>query len=120
LVPPHGERPAERLLAITLTGVALSGLMELVSTPLSGLTAALLTEMRPDRIVTPLFSGGVDATLVVERLEALNYRGAITVIGPPLPRPALVQAELRALGPGLRLTLISREDLPSQLGGKSR
>jgi hypothetical protein len=39
-------------------------------------------------------------------LQALGFGGAITVLSPRLPRPLLVEAELRALGPGHRLTLL--------------
>lgn len=71
------------------------------------LTAQVLTARQPGLIVLPLFSAGYDATAAVEQLEALGYRGRITVLAPPLPRPALVERELRALGPGARLVLIS-------------
>jgi len=116
------DSPPERVLAVTLTGPAQSGSADMVCTPLSGLTSDLLAQVRPDRVLTPLFSGGLDATTVIERLEELGYKGPITVIGPTLPRPTLVETELRALGPGARLVLVSRDDPPPpvQLGGRSR
>lgn len=82
-------------------------LPEAVSRAASELSAALLAEVAPARIVLPLFSGSCDAMSVIEELEALGYRGQILVIAPPLPRPALVERELRAAGPGERLVLIT-------------
>ena len=44
---------------------------------------------------------------MVEALMHLGYAGAISVIAPRLPDRAMVERELRALGPGLRLRLVS-------------
>jgi hypothetical protein len=71
------------------------------------LSAALLAETRPERIVLPLFAGPGDVMVVIEQLEALGYAGQIVIIAPKLPRPELVERELRALGPGGRLALIT-------------
>lgn len=71
------------------------------------LSAALLAELCPERIVLPLFTGSCDAMSVIEQLEALRYAGKIVVIAPPLPKPALVERELRGAGPGDRLTLVT-------------
>lgn len=71
------------------------------------LSAALLAELAPDRVVMPLFAGSCDALGVIEQLEALQYQGLILVIAPPLPRPALVERELRAAGPGERVILVT-------------
>jgi hypothetical protein len=68
---------------------------------------ALLAELRPGRIIMPLFAAGYDAMAAVEILEQLGFGGQISVIAPDLPRPRLVERELRALGPGLRLSLIT-------------
>lgn len=71
------------------------------------LSAALLAQVAPARIVLPLFAGPCDAMTVIEQLEALGYRGMIVVIAPPLPKPALVERELRGAGPGDRLFLVT-------------
>ena len=71
------------------------------------LTAEVLQNLGPTHIYLPLFASGYDAIAAVEVLEKLGYFGKITVIAPNLPRPRLVERELRTLGPGLRLTLIS-------------
>ena len=74
---------------------------------LSDLTAQILSALAPSLIILPLFSSGHDAMTVIERLEDLGYGGRLTVLAPELPKPRLVERELRALGPGARLTLIS-------------
>lgn len=71
------------------------------------LTAKILSALQPGLIILPLFNGSQDAAGAVERLEELGYAGRITVLAPTLPRPGLVEHELRALGPGERLVLIS-------------
>ena len=71
------------------------------------LTRALLQDLAPTTVVMPLFSADLDALAMVEVLEEFAFRGRILVIAPPLPRPQLVERELRALGPGPRLLLVS-------------
>ena len=43
--------------------------------------------------------------MVIERLDALGFRGRVRVLCPPLPSLQLVQAELAALAPGIDVTL---------------
>lgn len=71
------------------------------------LTAAYLAEVAPELVVLPLFSIQQDAVTMVEALMSLGYGGAISVMAPRLPDRAMVERELRALGPGLRLRLIA-------------
>ena len=73
----------------------------------SDLGPALLTELQPTRIILPLFAADYDAMAAIEQLQRLQFAGQITVIAPDLPRPRLVERELRASGPGARLSLIS-------------
>ena len=68
--------------------------------------AGFLASVQPGFVIVPLFAAAFDAMMVVERLEALGYAGRIAVVAPALPKPALVEAELRGLGPGARLVLI--------------
>ena len=71
------------------------------------LNAGFLAEIAPELVVLPLFSPHQDATTMVEALMALGYAGAISVMAPRLPDRAMVERELRALGPGTRLRLVS-------------
>lgn len=71
------------------------------------LDADLLADLMPSVVVTRLFAGYYDAVSVIERLAELDYTGRIFVIAPALPRPHLVEHELRAAGPGARLMLVT-------------
>lgn len=99
---------AETLLCVDPgdAGLLHDDLGRIVSAALPQITAQLLASLRPDRVICALFGPAQDAYAVVEQLESLGYDGAITVLCPDLPRPKLVEAELRAIGPGLRLTLL--------------
>ena len=71
------------------------------------LTPDLLAATSPSMILLPLFAASYDAVAAVERLQELGYTGKLTILAPELPKPRLVERELRNLGPGTRLTLIS-------------
>lgn len=82
-----------------------------MTTHLQALNHAVLQQTDPQLVICALFApgsadSGADVVALIERLQALGYAGRIAVLGPDLPRPDLVQAELRALGPGERLTLL--------------
>jgi hypothetical protein len=76
-------------------------------THLSELTAQFLADHAPKLIILPLFAAQYDAMTAIEMLETLGYSSQIAVLAPKLPKPKLVEAELRGLGPGARLTLIT-------------
>jgi len=83
----------------------------LITTYLHALDGNVLRDANPDLVICALFapesiSGGADVVAIIGRLQTLGYNGRIAVLAPDIPRPDLVQAELRALGPGERLTLI--------------
>ena len=78
---------------------------EIAGTAFADLNARLLAALRPDVVVSPLFGAEFDAGMVIERLDALGFRGRVRVLCPPLPSLQLVQAELAALAPGIDVTL---------------
>lgn len=84
----------------------------MTTTHLRRLDHLVLAKVDPHLVICALFSvqqtgGDYDVVALIERLQVLGYRGRIAVLGPHLPRPDLVEAELRAIGPGTRLTLIA-------------
>ncbi len=72
---------------------------------LPDLTAETLRNVQPTLILCPLFTADFDATTAIERLLELGYAGRVTVLAPQLPKPHLVERELRGLG--LAVTLIT-------------
>lgn len=104
----RAARPCARLLVIghgPLPGV-IPAAARVDTLGFAALTAEVLRLYRPDLVVCPLFHPGHDAVAVIERLQDLAYPGAILVLSPALPRPDLVEQELRALGPLRRLRLV--------------
>lgn len=88
---------------------ALEGLTHL---RLDALSLDLLASLEPSLIILPLFAATYDAAKGIEVLEGLGYKGKLVVLAPALPKPRLVEAELRGLGPSARLTLVSPQNLP--------
>jgi hypothetical protein len=76
----------------------------------SDLTTRTLADCNPTVIILPLWHTEVDAIHMIQTLEDLAYQGEILVLAPSLPRPALVEQELRAEGPGKRLRLVTLAD----------
>jgi|APEBP8051073178_1049388.scaffolds.fasta_scaffold00020_249 hypothetical protein len=73
---------------------------------LGRLTAQLVDKVAPEMVVLPLMANGQDAVQVITRLDELSYAGQVVVLAPTLPDPAMVERELRATAPGLRLRLV--------------
>lgn len=113
---PGKRRAAKRPVIVAIDGVNTPLEGRIVSLPLSRLDAAELARLAPDIISCALLSGKFDAIDVINRLGELDYTGQIVVIAECLPNPGLVERELRAFGPGLRLHLLSKDqnrgDLP--------
>ena len=80
------------------------------------LDAALLEEIRPDMIVSALIGDLFDAVDVAARLLDLQYKGPYRALSPPLPRPALVKAEVRSAAPDLDFDLVIVSHDPDRLG----
>lgn len=70
------------------------------------LDADLLRAARPDMVVSALIGDGFDAMDVARRLMQLGYAGPYRALSPPLPRPDLVRAEIRAAAPALDFDLV--------------
>lgn len=57
-------------------------------------------------IACMLLGGDADAQDVLAALADAGYRGAVIVIAPHLPDPAMVERELAQLAPGMTVTLV--------------
>ncbi len=75
--------------------------------PFAAVTGPVLERLRPPAVAFDLFGLEADASEVLARLSELNYRGRVFALTPPLPRPAMVQGELRAQFPRLRFRLVA-------------
>jgi hypothetical protein len=92
---------------------------EIVSLPFERLDAASLAAAAPELVIFPLFAGMLDAAQILTALAELGYRGDCLVMAPPLPKPQMIEHELRGLCPGVSLRLVS-SDAALQAAGLSR
>lgn len=70
------------------------------------LSAGLLEQVRPAAVAAPLFGPGFDAVELATWLQGAGYRGALWVLMPALPDPAMVRREIATAGPGLTVELL--------------
>lgn len=73
------------------------------------LTGRLLQAFAPDVVVFPLLSVAQDATIVIGRLQELGFSGQCLVLCPNLPRPKLIEAELRSLGRKMTIQVLASD-----------
>lgn len=85
---------------------ALPARPSVVMTRFAMLDRQLLDRVRPDRVVFPLIARHFDAVEVLELLRALSWKGIVTVIGPQLSAPKVVEAELRSTLPDAAVSLV--------------
>ncbi len=83
-----------------------AGETDLIYSSLDMLGPAQFRSLAPDVILCPLFSAATDAVQIVEHLADLGYTGPVFAIGPDLPRPELVQEEIRAIAPAITFRLV--------------
>lgn len=93
-----------RLVGCTRRGVP-------IALPFMAVTGTVIDRLRPTAVVFALFGIEVDATVVLARLDELNFRGRIFAISPPLPDPGMVERELREQHPNLRFRVIVMKEM---------
>jgi len=111
----------EIVLAIDLPD--LSPLSGVVAVRLTEVDADLLARLAPSRVICPLMSPAGDALQIIAHLVCLGFGGPITVLAPQLPRPRMVERELRLLAAGAHVELIilpPDQAPPGQGAGMSR
>lgn len=79
------------------------------SLPFAQLCPAELANIAPDLVVFPLFSATLDAVVVLTRLKELDYRGRCLVLTPRLPKPHLIEAELRSHSGAMQIQLLTSD-----------
>lgn len=73
------------------------------------LNATELARIAPDMVVFPLFSATLDAIVVISRLHELGYCGHCLVLTPRLPKPHLIEAELRSHSGAMQIQLLTSD-----------
>jgi hypothetical protein len=80
--------------------------------PAEAVTGTVLERLRPPAVAMALFCPVNDASRMLSRLERVGYRGRIALLSPPLPKPRMVERELRKQFPALRIWVVELPDLP--------
>jgi hypothetical protein len=78
----------------------------LIMVPYACLTLATLKDHLPDQVILPLFGADFDAMDALARLAQFGFSGPVTVIGPALPNPGVINRELSASAPGMAVQLL--------------
>jgi hypothetical protein len=73
--------------------------------PFTEVNARTIGRILPDLVVMPLFGPDFDAIDALTQLERYGYRGEVLVRTPVLPNSRIVERELAAVVPGLRVRL---------------
>lgn len=126
LKPPFDGQPRMILLsakgprlilisAVDLTGLPLICRLRALPAPprLRDLTADWIAESRIDAIAFALFAASPDAWQIAAHLTRLGFAGRILALSPALPNRAMVERELRADFPALRLRVMPVLRAPS-------
>jgi hypothetical protein len=79
------------------------------SLPFALLCAEELALTAPDLVVFPLVSATLDAIVVLTRLNELGYKGRCLILTPRLPKPHLIEAELRSYQGAMQIQLLTSE-----------
>ncbi len=108
---PTPTPPRLRLVLVGSRAIAPVALRAVEVVDFARLTPALLDRLRPAALGFALFAEGHEAFQVLGRLERLGYRGRVLALAPPLPARRMVERELRAQAPGLRVRVVCLAEL---------
>ncbi len=77
----------------------------LVTLPYAQINARTISTVLPDLVIMPLFGPGFDAIDALAQLDRFGFRGEVMVRTPHLPNSRIVERELAAVVPNLRVRL---------------
>ncbi len=69
------------------------------------LTNDKLDELRPNCIVSPLFGQRIDIIALADFLQTHGFDGVLSVVGPRVPKPHMVRAEIQTICPDIEVEL---------------
>jgi hypothetical protein len=79
---------------------------QVTTLPYARINARTVSEVLPDVVIMPLFGPGFDAIEALGQLERFGFRGEVVVQGPNLPNSRIVERELAAVAPQLKVRLL--------------
>ena len=75
------------------------------------LDPAFIELFAPPLVLTPLVSTNFDCADVAIRLHETSFTGSVRAIGRDVPRPDMIEREVRALCPALDFAIVGIDDL---------
>ena len=107
---PNQKPPSRRILYLAGgEAVPVSQDAMIFSLPFAQLCPEELARIAPDLVVFPLFNATLDAIVVLTRLNELGYNGRCLVLTPRLPKPHLIDAELRSYKGAMEVQLLTSD-----------
>ena len=70
------------------------------------LQAACFSSIAPSTIISPLLLKELDAIDIAQKLVRLGFRGQYIALAWQLPDPGIVEAEIRAVAPGMDVAVV--------------
>ncbi len=116
-VPVHSQSKKVDILAIGETsewavpGRPLPEVDEVAFAAFHDVTEALLRDVQPNMIVSPLLTAGFDCIELAQLLSTLKYEGAYRALTQALPSPEIVVREIGNLCPGLDFDVIEMPEI---------
>ena len=107
----QGQKPPSRRILYLAGGEPAPASQDamIFSLPFAQLCPEKLARIAPDLVVFPLFSASLDAIVVLTRLNELGYAGRCLVLTPRLPKPHLIEAELRGYKGAMQVQLLTSD-----------
>lgn len=78
------------------------------------LNAAMIANLAPDIVMSPLFVRDIDVVEIARRLVMFGFSGRYRIVADDIPNDSVLQDEVSAVAPGIDFAIIS---LPMTLFG---
>jgi hypothetical protein len=106
---PDGVQASNLFVSIGLPegmAAAFAGARKVITLELEEISAERIAPIQTAFVACLLVSPKLDAVTVISALQAAGFLGQLAVISPRLPNVSMVERELRAAAPNMRVNLI--------------
>lgn len=93
------------------TGNLVPALTQLTFCNFGDLQLPYLETIAPEVVLTPVLADGFDCADVALKLDAFGYTGSVRALGRGIPKPHIVEREVRSLCPTLDFALVEIDSL---------
>ena len=110
-----GQRSRVSVLAVgesdewTQQGHSLPRETGVVLVPFEGVTDAALKAYQPDVIYSPVLARSFDCIDLAQLLHSLEYRGSYRAVASDLPKPSVIEREIKHICPRLDFSIVATD-----------